>query len=232
LVERKYLKRVVLSVVYLRFCWGGSEPLNVVGRCALNSNMMCRDTESSRRAAFRIVGTWIRSDAYQKKDLFRLISCPGGYQTMNKTHDAARCYVCAKHHELSVAYTSFFYSYPECLVTSIFEGFMTFFLYRTPILTRCHKCLSNEYIIDPDSDQCQKCPPGLVCRGDNVVDLVVPRSEWRAENGILKLISCPTGYSRISNEGKWDLQQCQVATARTCFKCPYYRSCRSHFPIL
>ena len=72
--------------------------------------------------------------------------------------------------------------------------------------------MSNEYIVDPDRDRCQKCPPGLVCRGDHIVDPVVPSSVWQAEDGIYKLRTCPTGYSRIRNEGEWDLQKCQVLT--------------------
>lgn len=63
---------------------------------------------------------------------------------------------------------------------------------------RCHKCLDNQYIIDPDADKCEKCPPGLECRGDNVVIKVVPDSVWTPQDGVYKLKTCPTGYRRIS----------------------------------
>ena len=54
---------------------------------------------------------------------------------------------------------------------------------------RCIKCLDNQYIIDPDTDACQKCPPGLACSGNNVVTYVTPNSSWVPENGVYKLAS-------------------------------------------
>lgn len=55
---------------------------------------------------------------------------------------------------------------------------------------RCHKCLDNQYIIDPDLWQCEKCPPGLICRGDDVVIKVVANSTWLPEDGVYKLKVC------------------------------------------
>ena len=54
---------------------------------------------------------------------------------------------------------------------------------------RCIKCLDNQYIINPNTDSCEKCPPGLACHGDEVVDFLVPNSSWVPENGLYKLAS-------------------------------------------
>ena len=63
---------------------------------------------------------------------------------------------------------------------------------------KCHPCLESQYIINPDEDACEKCPPVLTCRGDNVVVPVVENSTWAPEDGVYKLQTCPTGYSKIS----------------------------------
>ena len=128
----------------------------------------CPGPDTSRRSDKTIVGTWVRSAAYLRNEVFHLISCPPGYQTMNGTHD---------------------------------EG-------------RCHKCLDNQYIINPDTDSCEKCPPGLECRGDDVVTKIVPDSVWMPEDGVYKLKTCPTGHRKISPDNgllqpdEWELQKC------------------------
>ena len=71
-----------------------------------------------------------------------------------------------------------------------------------------HPCLETQYIINPDQDACEKCPPCLTCRGDNVVVPVVENSMWLPEDGVYKLQTCPTGYSKISVAGEWEQQQC------------------------
>ena len=77
----------------------------------------------------------------------------------------------------------------------------------------CHACLESQYIIDPDEDACEKCPPGLECQGDHVVVSVVENATWSAENGVYKLQSCPTGYSKIRVDGEWDQQKCEPCAA-------------------
>ena len=105
---------------------------------------------------------------------------------------------------------------------------------------RCHKCsVDNQYIIDPDVDSCQKCPPGLVCQGDATVQRVVENSTWiRHQAGssqVFKLVSCPSGYRRVSTDGEWELQECEPcgkgeectnATCITCAPCQpgYYKA--------
>ena len=74
---------------------------------------------------------------------------------------------------------------------------------------KCHACLESQYIIDPDAHACEKCPPGLICRGDASVEYVVPGSTWAAEQGVYRLQTCPAGYYKISVEGEWDRQMCQ-----------------------
>lgn len=61
----------------------------------------------------------------------------------------------------------------------------------------CQKCLDLlNYIIKPDIDDCQKCPPGLMCRGDQNVIPVVNGSEWVLEGNrsFFRLLSCPAGF--------------------------------------
>ena len=74
---------------------------------------------------------------------------------------------------------------------------------------RCHPCLESQYIIDPDTDTCQRCPPGLVCNGNNWVVPIVENSTWEAQDGVYKLTSCPTGFRKISTEGEWDQHKCE-----------------------
>jgi len=54
----------------------------------------------------------------------------------------------------------------------------------------------------------ERCPPGLQCKGNNIVVPVVANSTWLAEGGVYKLQTCPTGYSKISTEGEEDQQRC------------------------
>jgi len=63
---------------------------------------------------------------------------------------------------------------------------------------RCLPCLLNsQYILNPNTDKCEKCPPGLLCEID-AVHPVVPDSTWMAEDGVYKLNTCPKGYMRMS----------------------------------
>jgi hypothetical protein len=71
-----------------------------------------------------------------------------------------------------------------------------------------HPCSERQYIINPDEDTCERCPPGLECRDDNKVVPVVENSTWLAENGLYKLLTCLTGYSKTRVDGEWDQQKC------------------------
>jgi hypothetical protein len=73
-----------------------------------------------------------------------------------------------------------------------------------------HPCSERQYIINPDEDTCERCPPGLECRGDNKVVPVVEISTWLAENGLYKLLTCLTGYSKTRVDGEWDQQKCEA----------------------
>jgi len=56
----------------------------------------------------------------------------------------------------------------------------------------CNRVL--QYILDPNKHDCQRCPPGLTCRGNDVISHVVAGSEWSVEGPIMRLHACPTGY--------------------------------------
>lgn len=61
-------------------------------------------------------------------------------------------------------------------------------------LQECHKCLQSEYILDPSSDACQPCPPGLRCNGNAEVEPVVLNSTWVRDGSFWRLQDCPAGY--------------------------------------
>ena len=75
---------------------------------------------------------------------------------------------------------------------------------------KCHPCLDSQYIINPDQDICQKCPPGLQCRGNAVYEPVVVNSTWAPDNGVYKLVTCPMGYARdsLDDGAAADQQRC------------------------
>jgi hypothetical protein len=57
---------------------------------------------------------------------------------------------------------------------------------------QCQRCADRlNYIIEPDRDDCQRCPPGLTCHGNALVEPVVNGSEWVLEESIFRLVSCP-----------------------------------------
>jgi hypothetical protein len=61
-------------------------------------------------------------------------------------------------------------------------------------LQRCHKCdVENEYILHPNHDECQRCPPGLYCHGDETYEVVV-NSTWAWHGDMLLLEKCTYGY--------------------------------------
>eukprot|EP00961_Rhodomonas_salina_P007510 101591-Rhodomonas_salina.1 len=67
-------------------------------------------------------------------------------------------------------------------------------------LQECHACnTETEYILRPNIDQCQKCPPGLECSGNSNVRILDEGANWTemqtADALVLKLHSCPQGYS-------------------------------------
>ena len=90
---------------------------------------------------------------------------------------------------------------------------------------QCIKCLETQYIIDPNADQCEKCPKGLMCQGDGNVGKLVQNSTWEPEGGVIQCVegvctgngahnkvyvlkTCPTGYARISEQDDWQNQMC------------------------
>jgi hypothetical protein len=65
----------------------------------------------------------------------------------------------------------------------------------SPDLQQCLKCQPpSQYIVQPDLDSCQACPPGLTCHGDATLDPVVLGSKWAIFGAIFRLQSCPSGY--------------------------------------
>ena len=65
-------------------------------------------------------------------------------------------------------------------------------------LQECFKCDTAKYILRPDLDDCQDCPPGLTCTGNAIVESKIQGSDWAEqildEAAIYKLESCPSGY--------------------------------------
>ena len=88
---------------------------------------------------------------------------------------------------------------------------------------QCKPCLPTEYIVDPNTDVCQTCPPGLVCSGTNAVTAKMNGSTWVRNGSVYRLLSCPAGYSVSSAgaSGTFD------ATAQQCSPCPKGQECVS-----
>ncbi len=80
---------------------------------------------------------------------------------------------------------------------------------------RCHPCLSTEYIIHPNSQDCITCPEGLKCQGDDVVVKRVPDSEWDLVDGQYVLTECPLGYLFVTTTPR----------AQKCAACPLGYEC-------
>jgi hypothetical protein len=108
-----------------------------------------------------------------------------------------------------------------------------------PAMMECRECNQVlNYILDPNSHDCQRCPPGLICNGNAVTSTVVNGSEWSVEGPINLLHACPRGYKvwpALLPGESFDLtihaplQECAVCTegmecildqCLTCTMCP------------
>ena len=88
---------------------------------------------------------------------------------------------------------------------------------------QCKQCLSTEYIINPNTDSCQICPPGLQCSGDDALKPVTANSTWVRNGSVYRLRSCPSGYgvSSVGVSGTFD------ASVQQCSPCPKGEECVS-----
>jgi serine/threonine protein kinase len=88
---------------------------------------------------------------------------------------------------------------------------------------QCRACLSQQYILDPNRDTCQTCPPGLTCTGTSAVVPVIMNSTWVRNRSIYRLTGCPVGYSILSVGvlGTFD------AVIQQCSPCPRGEECIS-----
>jgi hypothetical protein len=88
-------------------------------------------------------------------------------------------------------------------------------------LQECYKCPSpSTYILRPDEDTCQSCPPGLRCKGDATLLPVTINSSWVQNGNVFKLETCPYGYSAVSlNDAGVD------AAAQQCLPCEKGKEC-------
>ena len=90
-------------------------------------------------------------------------------------------------------------------------------------LQECQPCLASQYILRPNSDACQNCPPGLKCVGTDAVSPVVDGSVWERNGSIHRLLGCPAGYSvsSVGVSGAFD------ATVQQCSPCQKGEECVS-----
>jgi hypothetical protein len=79
-------------------------------------------------------------------------------------------------------------------------------------LQECQPCMPSQYILNPNTDSCQACPPGLKCDSTDKVTPVVANSTWVRNGSVYRLTGCPAGYSVSSAgvSGRFDasVQQC------------------------
>ena len=83
-------------------------------------------------------------------------------------------------------------------------------------LQECQACQASQYILNPDADACQTCPPGLKCDSTHVVTPAIANSTWARNGSVYRLTGCPAGYSVSSAgaTGGFD------ATVQQCSPCP------------
>ena len=87
----------------------------------------------------------------------------------------------------------------------------------------CKACLPEQYILNPNADTCQNCPPGLSCTGTSAVVPVIKGSTWIPDGTIYRLTGCPAGYS-ISSTG---ISGNFEAAVQQCSPCPKGEECIS-----
>eukprot|EP00961_Rhodomonas_salina_P153906 2073246-Rhodomonas_salina.1 len=106
-----------------------------------------------------------------------------------------------------------------------------------PELQRCRPCGTDQYIIN-QYHTCQKCPPGLVCDGTEVVTPLVNGSIWNLNDATYELAACPYGRAVVNmdnGEFNAEVQQCaecsvgEECTMTLCTECSpcqpgYYKS--------
>ena len=76
-------------------------------------------------------------------------------------------------------------------------------------LWTCRKCELSNYIIDPNRHECQPCPDGAICDGNQLTPKVIG-SIWDADasTGVYRLSRCPPGHVLIRDEGFPILDRC------------------------
>ena len=90
----------------------------------------------------------------------------------------------------------------------------------------CKQCAPFlQYILEPDRDNCQRCPPGLICHGDDQIIPTVNGSEWTVQNHIFRLLACPTGYSVWPAISGVLFDPDVDASQQECRECPEGREC-------
>jgi hypothetical protein len=106
-------------------------------------------------------------------------------------------------------------------------------------LQECRACFSpSQYILQP-TDDCQTCPPGLICDGGPQVTPAINESTWVRNGSVYLLVACPSGYqvqaSSLTTQqctpcGKGE--ECTVMPCVTCFGCQagFYKSESSILP--
>jgi hypothetical protein len=88
-------------------------------------------------------------------------------------------------------------------------------------LQECKPCLSpQQYILSP-FDDCNTCPPGLLCNGNKEIRLLVPNSTWLQNGSIYLLTACPIGYKIL-------LLQSFDPAAQQCVPCGKGEECKTY----
>ena len=89
------------------------------------------------------------------------------------------------------------------------------------VLQECKPCLQEQYILNPSTDSCQPCPPGLKCSETASVTPVVQGSTWTQNGSIYLLTGCPAGYSVLS----YGVSAVFDASLQQCSPCPKGAEC-------
>lgn len=107
-------------------------------------------------------------------------------------------------------------------------------------IQQCVPCLATQYVLNPNADKCQLCPPGLSCSFGHLWQPKTVGAIWKAVAGQLWLQWCPTGHKLINTTGhdNQECQKCEVGfyildgnnPAFQCLPCPQNAVCRNGAP--
>ncbi len=98
---------------------------------------------------------------------------------------------------------------------------------------KCHPCTDEQYILNPNEDECQPCPVGATCFGNSTIHSKVEGADWSIQErevdgqnvSMFVLNSCPRGHELNNKRGNGDFspqdQECRACAVSSECVCPF-----------